>query len=163
MYSPQVDPTDDISDILGRLASPDLSEEDQLRLENAALRACVQKFAGMRDENPFVARQIERCRTALSNLHRRRKALTLRDEVENACFHVINIATEAKIKSPTIEIHRFGKNDWDAFITGFDRQEFIGVGYGNTPVEAVRDLLSQTKVYLARCKRGSLRSSSKSV
>lgn len=155
--------TEDPSDVLGRLASPDLSEHDQLLLENEALRACVQQFAGMRSENPYVNRQIERCRAALRVIHKRRKALKTRDEVEEACFFVINAATEAKIRNPAVCIHRYGKNDWDAFIDEFEKPEFIGVGYGNNPLEAVRDLLALTKVYLARCKRGSLRGPSKSV
>jgi len=153
----------DPEDILGRLASPDLSEHDQLLLENEALRACVQKFAGMRSENTYISSQVERCRHALKLIAKRHKAVKPRSEIEEACFFVINAATEANIRNPSIEIHRYAKDDWDAFITGFEKPEFIGVGYGNTPIEAIRDLLARTKVFLARCKRGALRSPVKSV
>jgi hypothetical protein len=131
-----------------------LSEEDRLRLENDALLRIVQSFANMRDDNPYVAHQIERARAALAEIKNRKKALKRRDELEQACFHVTNVAVDAKIRNPAIIISRFGKNDWEAYIEQFEDAEFIGVGTGNSPLEAVRDLLSATKSYAARCKSG---------
>jgi len=131
-----------------------LSEEDRLRLENETLLRIIQSFANMRGENPYVARQVERARAALSAIKQRKKALKLRDELEEACFFVVNIAVDAKIKNPAIIISRFGKNDWEAYIDKFEHTDFIGVGSGSSPLEAVRDLLSATKSYAARCKSG---------
>ncbi len=108
----------------------------------------------MRDANPYVARQIVRAREALAAIKQRKRAFKKRDEVEEACFHVVNHATEAKIRNPAIIISRYGKNEWEAYIQGFEDAEFIGVGCGDSPVEAVRDLLAAVKNYLARCKRG---------
>lgn len=131
-----------------------LSEEDRLRLENEALQKIVQSFANMRADNAHVARRVERARNALSAIKRRRKALRVRDDLEEACFFIVNIATGLKIKEPAITLSRYGKNEWEAYIEQFEDAEFIGVGLGNSPVEAVRELLAATKSYAARCQRG---------
>jgi len=131
-------------------------EEDRLRLEVDTLQKVVQRFADMQDPNPAVVRNIAKAREALSIIKKRRKAL-VRDEVEEACFYVVNQATLAKIREPAIIISRFGKNEWEAYIEKFESAEFIGVGIGISPLEAVRDLLAATKSYVARCKRGAER------
>jgi hypothetical protein len=131
-----------------------LTEEDRLRLENEALQKIVQRFANMRGNNTYVVRQIDKARLVLSAVKKRHRAIKVRDAVEEACFHVVNVATGAKIKNPAISIQRYAKNDWEAYIENFETTGFIGIGEGTSPVEAVRDLLALTKSYQARCKRG---------
>lgn len=135
------------------LKNEKLSEADRLTLENDALRACVQKLAGIASDNTRVMKSVEKCREVLSLAAKRRKAVKRRDEIEQACFYLINHATQAKIANPTVLITRYGKNDWEAYVEGFEDPERIGVGEGTSPLEAIRDLLGRTRSYEAKCKR----------
>jgi hypothetical protein len=129
-----------------------LSDFDRLRLENEALLRIVQTFANL--GYPHLESRVQRARNALSAIKKRKKALKPRDEVEEACFIIVDEATRLKIEKPTISLSRYGKNEWEAFIEKFEGVEFIGVGMGNSPVEALRDLLGATRSYAARCKQG---------
>lgn len=139
---------------LAPVENPRLSDVDRLTLEVEALRKCVQGFASLRGSDPRVIKLVETCRQTLSIVARRRKAVRHRDELEQACFFVIDHASRAKIENPSIILQRYSPNDWEAWIDEFDDEAIIGVGEGASPILATRDLLVKVKNYERRCMRG---------